>query len=593
MRSDKPKKRGRGDEQADAARRSKLPRLPFLGRSPSIPVSSSSSTWESVQSSATDMTGGWDKQNDEAATEGQRQKDVYWPADLACQTIPNSRILTYGSDTKIRHWLAGPVSKNTVYDHAWDLLCCLEAQRRNTNERQRPILFIAHSLGGIVVKEALRRSRGCRSSKPHLFSVLEATHGLIFFGTPHGGADPRSSLHHLLSASAQVFGVQVNQQIVSTLMPASAPLTELRDDFAAIWEERRWPVYSFQEQYGLTPLFGRKVVDDASSCLNNFTLETRQHIARNHMDMCRFYGLQDPEYSKVAAAMNHILESLNHRIDELKPGKSLLQESSTATNDDGDGESRDHDSCNPTLREARQQTEDAPTGNQHAGISDEIRESLIRRLYFTKIDERLTSLTAAQEKTCRWFLAKPEYVSWRDPEKQPDHGGFLWMKGKPGTGKSTLMKFLFEEAKLGSRGDPLQIVLSFFFLARGTSEEKSTAGLYRSLLHQLFEKAKDLQDSLEWMTIDGARGILEQGWNEEALKHTFRDAVKTLNRRSLTLFVDALDECEDSQARDMIFFLEELCDLAQESRIRLCKFSSSIVPTLCCLSLTPPSSLLK
>jgi hypothetical protein len=140
------------------------------------------------------------------------------------------------------------------------------------------------------------------------------------------------------------------------------------------------------------------------------------------------------------------------------------------------------------------------------------------------------------------------------------------------------MKFLFEEAKLGSRGDPLQIVLSFFFLARGTSEEKSTAGLYRSLLHQLFEKAKDLQDSLEWMTIDGARGILEQGWNEEALKHTFRDAVRTLNRRSLTLFVDALDECEDSQTRDMIFFLEELCELAEESQIRLCKFLSFIEP---------------
>ncbi len=574
MRSEKPKKPVRADDQAQSTRRSKIPRLPFLSRGPSVPASPTSSTWDSARSSATGKSGGWDKHNDEA--EGQRQKDVYWPADLACQTVPNSRILTYGYDTKIRHWVAGPVSKNTVYDHAWDLLCCLEAQRRNANERQRPILFIAHSLGGIVVKEALRRSRACQSSKPHLFTILEATHGLIFFGTPHGGSDPRSSLHHVLSASAQVFGVQVNQQIVSTLMPDSTPLTELRDDFAAIWEERRWQVYSFQEQYGIASLFGRKVVDDGSSCLSNFTLETRQHIARNHMDMCRFHGLQDPQYSKVAAAMNHILETLERRPVELNPGKFAGPGSPTVMNDAEDGECCDHNPRSPSPTEVRQWTEDMPQDNQHTGLSEEMRKSLIRQLYFSKIDERLTSLTAAQEKTCRWFLAKPEYASWRDPEQRPDHGGFLWIKGKPGTGKSTLMKFLFEEAKLGSKGNPLQLVLSFFFLARGSDEEKSTTGLYRSLLHQLFEKAKDLQDSLEWMTIDGARGIKEKGWNEEALKQTFRDAVRRLNRRSLTIFVDALDECEDNEARNMIFFFEELCDLAQERHLGLCECTSFI-----------------
>src|ERR1700733_8815841 len=88
------------------------------------------------------------------------------------------------------------------------------------------------------------------------------------------------------------------------------------------------------------------------------------------------------------------------------------------------------------------------------------------QLYFTKIDERLTSLTAAQGTTCRWFLTKPEYASWHDLAQQPDHGGFLWLKGNPGTGKSTLMKFLFEETKSKVKSDSSQITLSFFFLAR-------------------------------------------------------------------------------------------------------------------------------
>ncbi|KAK4097417.1 hypothetical protein N658DRAFT_388132, partial [Parathielavia hyrcaniae] len=78
----------------------------------------------------------------------------------------------------------------------------------------RPIVFIAQVFGGIVVEEALRRARACQPSKPHLYSILEATSSIIFFGTPHGGADPRNFIHHILAASAQALGVQVNQQVV-------------------------------------------------------------------------------------------------------------------------------------------------------------------------------------------------------------------------------------------------------------------------------------------------------------------------------------------------------------------------------------------
>ncbi|KFY83571.1 hypothetical protein V498_07967, partial [Pseudogymnoascus sp. VKM F-4517 (FW-2822)] len=148
------------------------------------------------------------------------------------------------------------------------------------------------------------------------------------------------------------------------------------------------------------------------------------------------------------------------------------------------------------------------------------KQSLIDLLYFTKIGERLTNLKAAQGETWRWFLAKPEYTSWHDVAQQPVHGGFLWIKGHPSTGKSTLMKLLVEEAKLNANGDSSKITFSFFFLARGTVEEMSTMDLYRSLLHHLFEKAVELRDSLEWMTADGARAIQRNGWHEEALKQT-------------------------------------------------------------------------
>ncbi|KAL2004105.1 hypothetical protein VTN02DRAFT_325 [Thermoascus thermophilus] len=73
-------------------------------------------------------------------------KAVYWPRDLVPLTVPNARVLTFGYDTRIRHCFGPPVSGNTVYDIAWDFLVALEAERRQ--DASRPVLFIAHSLGG-------------------------------------------------------------------------------------------------------------------------------------------------------------------------------------------------------------------------------------------------------------------------------------------------------------------------------------------------------------------------------------------------------------------------------------------------------------
>ena len=54
-----------------------------------------------------------------------------------------------------------------------------------------------------------------------------------------------------------------------------------------------------------------QVVEDISSCLGDSTLEITQHIANNHMEMCRFNGLRDSEYQKVAAALDKIQKRIS------------------------------------------------------------------------------------------------------------------------------------------------------------------------------------------------------------------------------------------------------------------------------------------
>ena len=120
-------------------------------------------------------------------------------------------------------------------------------------------MFIAHSLGGIVVKEALRRSRGFETHHGHLRQVYESTAAILFFSTPHGGADPRGLLELIAEKVVKAAGFTVNEQIVSTLLPTSERLRELRDEFAPMARQEKWVIYSFQEQYGVQILNGKKV----------------------------------------------------------------------------------------------------------------------------------------------------------------------------------------------------------------------------------------------------------------------------------------------------------------------------------------------
>jgi hypothetical protein len=144
-----------------------------------------------------------------------------------------------------------------VYDFAKDFLVELEAVRRYWPAR--PLLLIAHSLGGIVVKEMLRQSHGYSSHQPHLRTVSNSTLGIIFFGTPHGGADPRGLLKTIAENIARAIGFTVNEHVLESLLPSSERLRQLRDEFGPLARAQGWTIHCFQEDHGIKALNGRKV----------------------------------------------------------------------------------------------------------------------------------------------------------------------------------------------------------------------------------------------------------------------------------------------------------------------------------------------
>ncbi|KAI3321060.1 hypothetical protein HD806DRAFT_211328 [Xylariaceae sp. AK1471] len=194
---------------------------------------------------------------------------------------------------------------------------------------------------------------------------------------------------------------------------------------------------------------------------------------------------------------------------------------------------------------------------------------LLESLRFDQMDARQLSIKKAHAQTCRWFLKTSTYTMWTPKDPPCKDYNFLWIKGKPGAGKSTLMKFLLGQHRNQTRqAKNHEILVSFFFNARGHDLEKTTAGLYRSLLLQLLEARPHLQYVLEDIRV-GHR------WTIESLKSLFEEAVLDLGDTSVVCLIDALDECEEAQVRDMVLFFSDL-SIARD-RLHIC-FASRHYP---------------
>ena len=126
------------------------------------------------------------------------------------------------------------------------------------------------------------------------------------------------------------------------------------------------------------------------------------------------------------------------------------------------------------------------------------------------------------------------------------------------------MKFVVANAK---KWKAETTIISFFFNARGEELEKSTLGMYRSLIYQLLKAFPDLQihlnDFESRFPQEGASPILEL----DDLQSLFAAAIQNLGQRPLLCFIDALDECDEDEIRTLVNFLKKLGYLTTSSRI--------------------------
>ena len=170
--------------------------------------------------------------------------------------------------------------------------------------------------------------------------------------------------------------------------------------------------------------------------------------------------------------------------------------------------------------------------------------------------ERRNDIVNAAINTCAWLSVDQKYVEWSKKRH-----GLLWIKGHPGVGKSTIMKYASE----AERGRGSLVCASFFFYGGGTLIQKNPLGLFRSLLHQIVQQVPSLLLELTHIferrcETDGDFGK-KWTWHETELQDFFSTAVvEAAKTEAIRVYVDALDECGEQVATDLVTLFQGLAE---------------------------------
>jgi protein SERAC1 len=214
-----------------------------------------------------------------------------WPQALLGPELNKARILTWGYDAfLVRKSVA---SLNRLIDHSTDLLNDLTTYRASSEKASgRPLIFVAHSLGGLVCKETILLSRD--NPERHLRKIFKCTKGIIFMGTPHTGSCmanwakiPASALGIVKSTNISLLNIlETDDQLLeSNQVKFLAMIRDLRED------NRRLEVTCFFEVLPL-PVVGKVVPKESAT----FAGYNPISIHANHRDMVKFASAGETGY---------------------------------------------------------------------------------------------------------------------------------------------------------------------------------------------------------------------------------------------------------------------------------------------------------
>lgn len=241
----------------------------------------------------------------------------FWPEALLSKDLPTARIITWGyAAQSIKPFDIVSIANPT--QHAQTLCSELSALREDVQDR--PIMFVAHSMGGIIVKKALLQSR--ESNDSCITAIAADARGVVFMGTPHNGSKHADVATCFLKIIKLVHSD--NPTLVAGLKSQDSVLQELDHAFHQLLRKRHGTattveVRCFFETLPMSNAIGI-VVPDHSAAPPAYELPVA--VDANHVNMTKFSGSEDQTYKNVVAELRRMIKLAKERSAAASTGAS-------------------------------------------------------------------------------------------------------------------------------------------------------------------------------------------------------------------------------------------------------------------------------
>ncbi len=193
----------------------------------------------------------------------------------------------------------------------------------------------------------------------------------------------------------------------------------------------------------------------------------------------------------------------------------------------------------------------------------QIEDAILDSLRFPYMKSRYDGIEDAYKRTFNWIYEPmhSETKPWDNFADWLTYGeGIYWINGKAGSGKSTLMRYIYEDGRTLSlleewAGSSAELITAgFFFWKSGVPEQSSQVGLLRSLLYTLLSKRRQaiaLVFAVEWNQMERRMQTGSQDWSSQyrnviwspkKLEQSLEILFDLLVDTRVCLFIDGLDE---------------------------------------------------
>ncbi|KAK5167353.1 uncharacterized protein LTR77_007052 [Saxophila tyrrhenica] len=411
--------------------------------------------------------------------------DALWPLTwLSTESlIESARITTYGYSAYTS--ASDPDRLLDISGFAKDLLAKLRfghgREDRSLDAGGVPIIFVSHSLGGLIAKKAYLLAVSDSTSTYR--QIAQATSAFVFFSTPHQALDEGSVVHDILLAC--VAGWRSYQtDTVKRHLPALNDTNEKFRDMASPLS-----IYSFYER-PLTRYYSESepYVLPQDLAILDHPSETSIPLDSDHLSMTKYGSRTDPNYQSVRGALRFLVEKLNSRRRAAFPDNTASQ----------------MEEVSRLLRGFEAPQDDLQSFS----------------------DRRISG-------SCEWVLHHPTMHSFLTHDfSQPQ---LLWCHGKLGSGKSVTATYLIEHLQADDQA------CAYYYFGSGQQVKNNLNRFLSTIALQLAQQIPEYRRKLCTLaaeSIDVGRNSHKMLWK----KLFISTLVRCSSRVPFYIVIDGLDE---------------------------------------------------